>query len=59
MVKTKKKKARKSTRKTFKSKGSAKKAQTKGRSVYKVKGGYRLTKKRKTTLKGKKKRKRS
>ena len=36
---------RKSARKTYKSKGAAKKARTKGRSVYKVKGGYRLTKK--------------
>jgi len=38
-------KRRKSGRKTFKKKGSAKKA-AKGRSVYKVKGGYRLGKKK-------------
>jgi len=30
-------------RKTFKKKASAKKARKKGQSVYKVKGGYRLT----------------
>ena len=39
-----KRKRRKSSRKTFKKKGSAKKA-AHGRSVYKVKGGYRLGKK--------------
>lgn len=35
---------RKSTRKTYKTKTAAKKAKTKGKSVYKVKGGYRVTK---------------
>ena len=34
-------------RKTYKKKSSAKKARKKGQSVYKVKGGYRLTKRRK------------
>lgn len=38
-------KRRKSGRKTFKKKGSAKKA-AHGRSVYKVKGGYRIGKRR-------------
>ena len=32
-------------RKTFKKKTSAKKARKKGQSVYKVKGGFRLSKK--------------
>jgi len=36
-------------RKTYKKKSTAKKAKTKGRSVYKVKGGWRISKKRKTT----------
>jgi len=41
----KRRKRRKSKRKTYKKKASAKKA-AHGRSVYKVKGGYRLGKKR-------------
>ena len=36
----------KSRRKTFKKKSTAKKARKKGQSVYKVKGGYRLSKRR-------------
>lgn len=41
----KKKAKKKSRRKTFKKKSTAKKARQKGQSVYKVKGGWRLTKK--------------
>lgn len=37
-------KKRKSTRKTYSTKSAAKKARKKGKSVYKVKGGYRITK---------------
>lgn len=37
-----------STKKTFKTKTAVKKARKKGQSSYKVKGGYRLTKPRKT-----------
>jgi len=36
-------KRRKSSRKTFKKKASAKKARKKGGSVYKVKGGWRVS----------------
>jgi len=36
--------ARKSSRKTFKKKSTARKSRRKGQSVYKVKGGYRLSK---------------
>lgn len=41
------KKRRKSRRKTYKKKKSAKKARKKGQSVYKVRGGYRISKRRK------------
>jgi len=34
-------------RKKFKKKSTAKKAQKKGQSVYRVKGGYKLSKRRK------------
>jgi len=34
-------------KKTYKKKSSAKKARKKGQSVYKVKGGYRIGKRRK------------
>lgn len=34
-------------RKTYKKKSTAKKARKKGQSIYKVKGGYKLTKRRK------------
>lgn len=34
-------------KKTYKKKATAKKARKKGQSVYKVKGGYRISKKRK------------
>jgi len=34
-------------RKTYRKKSSAKKARKRGQSVYKVKGGYRISKKRK------------
>lgn len=40
-------KRKKSRRKTYRKKGSAKKARKKGQSVYKVKGGWRLGKRRK------------
>ncbi|MBN1360966.1 MAG: hypothetical protein JW993_10255 [Sedimentisphaerales bacterium] len=39
---------RKSTRKTYQKKSTAQKAVARGQSVYKVKGGYRLTKRRAT-----------
>lgn len=39
-------KGKKSRRKTYPTKGAAEKARTKGRSLYKVKGGWRLTKKK-------------
>lgn len=34
-------------RKTYRKKSSAKKAKRKGQSVYKVKGGYRISRRRK------------
>lgn len=40
-------KRRKSNRKTYKKKSTAKNAAGKGQSVYKVKGGYRISKRRK------------
>ena len=39
-------KRKKSTRKTYKKKSTAKGARGKGQSVYKVKGGYRLSRRR-------------
>ena len=45
MVKRKKGR-KKSRRTTYRKKSSAQKARKKGQSIYKVKGGYRLTKKR-------------
>ncbi len=41
------KRKRRSGRKTFKKKKTAKAAAGKGRSVYKVKGGWRISKRRK------------
>lgn len=40
-------KKRRSGRKTYKKKTTASKARRKGQSVYKVKGGYRISKRRK------------
>jgi len=39
-------KRRRSTKKTYKKKSSAKNARKKGQSIYKVKGGYRISKKK-------------
>ena len=41
----KKKKGRKSRKKTYKKKSTAKKAKRKGESLYKVKGGWRISRK--------------
>lgn len=43
------------TKRTYKTKAAAKKGQKKGQSPYKVKGGYRLTKPRKTKRRTKRK----
>jgi len=45
MAKRRRKRGRKSTRKTYKKKTTAKRA-AKGRSVYKVKGGWRCSRRR-------------
>lgn len=47
VAKRRKRKRIKSRRKTYKKKSSAKKARKKGQSIYKVKGGWRISRRRK------------